>query len=282
MPAKIIDGKKIAEKIHEDVSKEINQLYNKYDIKPNIVSVVVGDNKESNLYLKIRDKACQKVGISSSHVSLPSDISEEDLIKKIKELNKDNSVHGVLIQMPLPGHISSSKIFEVLNPLKDVEGFTPINMGRMLLGDEFIVPCTPLAVLKILEHEKIDLKGKDIVIVNHSTVVGKPLTALFLNRDASVSTVHVFTKDLKSYTKNADILVSATGVAGIIKKEHVKQDSFVIDVGIIQTKSGVTGDVADIVSDVAGRITPVPGGVGPVTVACSLVNMVKTFKNCIN
>ncbi len=282
MPAKIIDGKKIAEKIHEDVSKEINQLYNKYDIKPNIVSVVVGDNKESNLYLKIRDKACQKVGISSSHVSLPNDISEEDLIKKIKELNKDNSVHGVLIQMPLPNHISSSKIFEVLNPLKDVEGFTPSNMGRMLLGDEFIVPCTPLAVLKILEHEKIDLKGKDIVIVNHSTVVGKPLTALFLNRDASVSTIHVFTKDLKSYTKNADILVSATGVAGIIKKEHVKQDSFVIDVGIIQTKSGVTGDVADIVSDVATRITPVPGGVGPVTVACSLVNMVKTFKNCIN
>jgi len=204
------------------------------------------------------------------------------LIKKIKELNKDNSVHGVLIQMPLPGHISSSKIFEVLNPLKDVEGFTAINMGRILIGDEFIVPCTPLAVLKILENEKIDLKGKDVVILNHSTVVGKPLTALFLNRNASVSTVHVFTKDLKSYTKNADILVSATGVSGIIKKEHVKQDSFVIDVGIIQTKSGVTGDVDDLVTEVAGRITPVPGGVGPVTVACSLINMVKTFKNCMN
>lgn len=280
MVAEIIDGRKIAEEIRNDVSKEIKQLYNKYDIKPNITSVIIGENKESNLYLKLRDSACEKVGISSSHVKLPADISEEQVINKILELNNNDNVHGILVQMPLPDHISASKIFEVLDPRKDVEGFTPENMGRMLLGDEFIVPCTPLAVLKILEHEKIDLKGKDAVVVNHSTVVGKPLVALFLNRDVSVSIVHVFTKDLKSYTKKADVLVSAAGVVGLIKKEHVKPGAFVVDVGIIQTDDGVIGDVDDSVDEIAGKLTPVPGGVGPVTVACSLVNMLKTFKNC--
>jgi len=282
MSAEIIDGRKIAEKIKTSVSKEINKLYNKYDIKPNIASVVVGENKESELYLKLRDKACEKVGITSVHVNLPKNISEDEIISKISELNSDDSIHGVLIQMPLPGHILPTKIFENLDPRKDVEGFTPENMGRMLLGDEFIVPCTPSAVLKILEYESVDLKGKDVVIVNHSTVVGKPLCALFLNRNASVSTAHVFTKDLKSYTKNADILVSAAGVSNLIKKEHVKQCCFVIDVGIIKTDAGVTGDVDfSSVKDIAGKITPVPGGVGPVTVACSLENMLKTFKNSL-
>jgi len=280
MVAKIIDGRKIAEKIRNDVSKEINKLYNKYGIKPKIASVIIGENKESNLYLKLRDSACEKVGISSFHVKLPTNISEEKVINKISELNKDDNVHGILVQMPLPDHISASKIFEVLDPRKDVEGFTPENMGRMLLDDEFIVPCTPLAVLKILEHEKINLKGKDVVVVNHSTVVGKPLAALFLNRNASVSIVHVFTKDLQSYTKNADVLVSATGVAGIIKKEHVKPGAFVLDIGIIQTDAGVIGDVDNSVEGHAGKLTPVPGGVGPVTVACSLLNMLKTFENC--
>jgi len=281
MAAEIIYGKKIAEKIHEDVSKEIKQLYNKYKIRPNITSVIIGDNKESNLYLKLRDKACEKVGIYSSHVKLPADISEKKVIDKILELNKDDAVHGILVQMPLPEHISASRIFEVLDPRKDVEGFTPENMGRLLIDDEFIVPCTPLAVLKIIEHEKIDLKGKDVTIVNHSTVVGKPLSALFLNRNASVSIIHVFTKDLKSYTNNADILVSGAGVAGLIKKEDIKHGAFVIDVGIVQTDDGIIGDVDKTVKDVAGKITPVPGGVGPVTVACSLENMLKTFKNCI-
>jgi len=281
MVAELINGRKIAEKIRNEVSNELNQLCNKYDIKPNIVSVVIGENKESNLYLKLRDKACEKVGISSTHVKLAEDVSEENVIKKILELNRDESVHGILVQMPLPDHIRANKIFEILDPKKDVEGFTPENMGRMLLGDEFIVPCTPLAVLKILEHENIDLKGKDVVVVNHSTVVGKPLSALFLNRNASISVAHVFTKDLKSYTKNADILVSATGVSEIIKKDHVKNGSFVIDVGIIQTSDGVVGDVDKSVEDVAGKITPVPGGVGPVTVSCSLLNMFKTFKNCL-
>ena len=282
MTAEIIDGKKIAEKIKNDVSKKVKSLEKKYGFKPNIATIKIGENKESNLYLKLRDKACEKVGINSTHVELSEDISEKKVLEKIKKLNSDKKIHGVLIQMPIPNRISKTKLFEVLDSKKDVEGFTPENMGRLLAGDEYIVPCTPLAVLKILEYKKIDFKGKDIVIVNHSTVVGKPLCALFLNRDSSVSVVHVFTKDLFSYTNRADILVSATGVPNIIKKAHVKPDCFVVDVGIVKTDYGVTGDVDfDEVKDIAGKITPVPGGVGPVTVACSLLNMLKTFKDNI-
>ncbi len=279
MVAEIIDGKKIAEDIKKSVSQEIDELYNKYDIKPKIASVIIGENKESNLYLKLRDKACKKVGIESVHVKLKADVTEKKVLEEISKLNKEEDIHGILIQMPTPAHIKKSKIFETLSPNKDVEGFTFENMGRLLIGDEFIVPCTPLAVLKILESEKIDLKGKDVVIVNHSTVVGKPLCELFLNRDASVSISHVFTKDLFSYTNKADILVSATGIPNIIKKAHVKPDCFVIDVGIIKTDKGVTGDVDfDAVKEISSKITPVPGGVGPVTVACSLLNMLKIFK----
>ncbi len=282
MKTKIIDGKKIAEKIRNNVSDEVKKLYNKYDIKPRIASVVIGDNKESNLYLKLRDKACKKAGIESVHIEFSSNISEKEVLEKIIELNSNKKIHGILIQMPVPSHISKSKLFQTLSPEKDVEGFTPKNMGRLLIGDEFIVPCTPLAVLKILEHEKIDLKGKDVIIINHSTVVGKPLCELFLNRDASVSVAHIFTKNLFNYTNRADILVSASGVPGLIKKAHVKPECFVIDVGIIQTDEGVTGDVDfEEVKEIAGKITPVPGGVGPVTIACSLENMLKTFKRNI-
>ncbi len=282
MSAEIIDGRKIAENIRNNVLLEIKKLYNKYDIKPKIASIIIGENKESNLYLKLRDMACEKVGIKSVHIPFSSNISEKEVVEKIKELNSDRSIHGVLIQMPVPTHISKTKLFETLSPKKDVEGFTPENMGRLLIGDEFIVPCTPLAVIKILDHEKIDLKGKDVVIVNHSTVVGKPLSELFLNRDASVSIVHVFTKDLFSYTNRADILVSASGVPRLIKKAHIKPECFVIDVGIIKTDKGVTGDVEfDEVKELASKITPVPGGVGPITVACSLLNMLKTYKKVI-
>jgi len=197
-------------------------------------------------------------------------------------LNKNNDVHGILIQFPIPNHIKGDSLINALDPNKDVEGFNPFNMGKTLIGDEHIIPCTPLSVLTILEHEKTKFEGTDVVLVNHSNVVGKPLTALMLNRNATVSICHVFTKDLKSYTKNADILITAAGVAGVIKSDHVKKDAFVVDVGIIPTKDGVTGDVDfESVKNKAGKLTPVPGGVGPVTVACALINMIKTFKNCV-
>lgn len=282
MTAKIIDGKKIAADIRGNISKEIIDLKNQYGKIPNIVTIKIGSDSASELYLKLRNKACKEVGISSETVEFSDTISEVEVLEKIKELNSDLKVHGILIQFPIPEHISQDNLINALDPKKDVEGFHPVNLGNTLLGNEEIIPCTPLAVIRILESENIDLTGKDVVIVNHSNVVGKPLTALFLNRNATVSVVHVFTNDILQYTKNADILVSATGVENIIESKHVKPDAFVIDVGIINTKDGIRGDVDfEGVSEIAAKITPVPGGVGPVTVASSLTNMLKTFKNCI-
>lgn len=279
MSAKIVDGKHVASRIYDKVKSVVE----KYDDMPSITTIKIGKDPSSELYLRLRDKACNRVGIASSHEFFTDDVTEREVLDKIQMLNNDSEVHGILVQLPLPvKHISSKKIINAIDPKKDVEGLHPFNMGKTMIGDEFLVPCTPLAVLKILEYENVDLKGLDVAVVNHSEIVGKPLTALFLNRNATVSVSHVFTKNLSGFTKNADVLVSAAGVADLIKKDMVKPGSFVIDVGIIPTKDGVTGDVEKCVADIAGKITPVPGGVGPVTVACSLLNMIKTFKNCIN
>jgi len=282
MTSKVIDGKKIASELRKNVSKEVEQLKLKYNKIPNIVTIKIGSDPSSDLYFRLRNKACEEVGINSRPLELPEKVTEKEVLKSILQINNDNDVHGILIQLPLPDHISHDKLINSLNPKKDVEGLTPYNMGKTLIGDENIIPCTPLSVLTILEYEKTKLKGKDVVIVNHSNIVGKPLSVLFLNRNSSVSVAHVFTKDLMSYTSKADILVTAAGVPKIIKKEYVKDNAFVIDVGIIKTKDGICGDVDfDSVKEIAGKITPVPGGVGPVTVASSLRNMIMTFKNCI-
>jgi methylenetetrahydrofolate dehydrogenase (NADP+)/methenyltetrahydrofolate cyclohydrolase len=282
MTAKIIDGQKISSEIRKDISKQVNNLKSKYKITPNITTIVVGDDSQSNLYLKLRDKACEEVGIKSNHVEFSENTSEKEVSDSIFKLNKDDNVHGILVQIPLPNHISQNKLINAINPKKDVEGLNPYNIGRTLNNDEYIIPITPLSVLTILNYEKTDLVGKNVVIINHSNHVGKPLAALLLNRNATVTICHVYTKNLKFYTSNADILISAAGVAKLINKDHVKKDSFVIDVAIINIDNGICGDVLfDSVKDVVGKITPVPGGVGPVTVACSLINMIKTFKNCI-
>ena len=282
MSAKIIDGKKIAEHIRSNVSKEISNLKSIYKIQPNIVTVKIGNDPSSDLYLKLRDKACKEVGILSNHTEFKEDVSEKEVLNSIYELNQNKNVHGILIQLPVPKHIFLDNLINALEPKKDVEGLNPYNIGRTLNGDELIVPITPLSVLTILEYEKTKLEGKNIVVINHSKHVGKPLAALFLNRNATVSVCHVFTRNLKSFTTNADILVSATGVPKLIKNEHIKENAFVIDVGIIKTKDGICGDVDfEEVKEKAGLITPVPGGVGPVTVACSLKNMIKTYKYCV-
>lgn len=282
MTAKVINGREIAKNIRQKVAKDIKYIKLKYQIKPNITTIIIGSNPESDLYLRLRDKACNEVGIVSSHLNLVENVSDQKIIDSINKLNTDEKVHGIFVQFPLPEHLSSDKIINSIDPAKDVEGFTPFNMGRMLLGDEHIIPCTPLAVLKILENEKYEVKGKDVVIVNHSNIVGKPLTALLLNRNASISVCHVFTKDLKQYTSDAEVLITGAGVPKLITGDLVKKDAFVIDVGIVKTEDGVCGDVDfESVKDIASKITPVPGGVGPVTVACSLVNMTKTINNCI-
>lgn len=282
MTAKIVDGKKIAFNISRSNSKEIEILKSKFKKSPNVTTIKIGDNPESNIYLKLRDNACSDAGVVSTHLTFPRAVSEETVVESIKRLNENKNVHGVLIQLPIPEHLCFDDMINCLNPKKDVEGLTPINMGLNLLGLEKIIPCTPLAILKILENEKVGLQGKNVVIVSHSNIVGKPLAALFLNRNATVTVSHIFTKNLADHTSKADILVSAAGVPKLIKKDHVKDGAFVIDVGIVKTSNGICGDVDfDSVKEKAGMITPVPGGVGPVTVACSISNMIKTFKNSI-
>jgi methylenetetrahydrofolate dehydrogenase (NADP+)/methenyltetrahydrofolate cyclohydrolase len=282
MTAKIIDGRRIAEDIRKKISNEVDELESKYKNTPNITTIKIGSDPSSELYLKLRDNACKEVGIESNRLEFPKDVSEKEILDSIKKLNNDGKVHGILIQYPVPNHISPDKLMKAIDYKKDVEGFNPFNMGRTLIGDEHIVPCTPLAVLTILEYENTDVKGKDVVIVNHSNVVGKPLVALFLNRNATVLVCHVFSKDIKRYTTKADILVTATGKPKLITCDHVKENAFVIDVGITSTKYGVCGDVDfESVKEKVGKITPVPGGVGPVTIACALKNIIKTYKNCL-
>lgn len=282
MTATLIRGKPIADKIKEEVTSSIQQIKNAANISPRIATVMIGSNPESSLYLKLRDQACKDVGILSERITFEENITEKEVLEQIKRLNNDSSVHGILVQLPIPNHISQQRVFSTLSPAKDVEGFTPWNLGSLLNAEEHIIPCTPLAVLKILEHENISLTGKNIVIVNHSMVVGKPLAALFLNRNATVSVCHVFTQSMKPFTSKADILVSAAGVPHLITEDLIKKDAVVIDVGIVQTESGICGDVDEqSVKEKAAKLTPVPGGVGPVTVACSLHNIVKTIHQTI-
>jgi len=278
MTAKVIDGRQIAKEIRKEISEEVTKL----KVKPKIITIKIGKDPSSELYSRLRDNACKEVGINSNHLDLDENISKDNIIKAIQKLNSDVNIHGILIQYPIPDHISQNMLMRTVDPKKDVEGFNPQNMGRTLLGDEYLVPCTPLSVLTILKYENVNLEGKEVVIVNHSNIVGKPLAALLLNRNATVSIVHVFTKDIKLYTTQAEILITATGIPKLIKNDHVKEGTFVIDVGIIKTKDGVCGDVDfTSVKEKVGKITPVPGGVGPVTIACCLRNMLKTYKNCV-
>jgi methylenetetrahydrofolate dehydrogenase (NADP+)/methenyltetrahydrofolate cyclohydrolase len=278
MTLKLIYGKEIAGKIKKTVIEDVKQFIDSTGVEPKICTFMVGEDKPSQIYMNLRKKACDLVGIDTEHIILSKTISEDEFIDLIVKKNLQESIHGILVQLPLPDHISTTKVFEILDPGKDVEGLTPYNMGKTLIGDEYLVPCTPQAVLRILEHIQVDIKGKNVVIVNHSTIVGKPLAALCLNRNATVSICHVFTKDITPFTRKADILITAAGVPGLITADHVKKDGIIIDVSIVKTTKGVTGDVdVESVKDVCKYLTPVPGGVGPVTIACALENMVKTM-----
>jgi methylenetetrahydrofolate dehydrogenase (NADP+) / methenyltetrahydrofolate cyclohydrolase len=278
MVTELIYGKDIAQRIKKSVIEDVRIFIDQTGSSPRISTFMVGDDKPSQIYMNLRKKACDIVGIDTERIVLDSSVTEQEFIQMIRKKNDQQTIHGILVQLPLPEHISTSMVFETINPCKDVEGLTPYNMGKTLIGEEYLVPCTPLAVLRILEHISIDLKGKHVVIINHSTIVGKPLTALCLNRNATVSVCHVFTKDIKPFTRKADILITAAGVPGLIKAEHVKQDCVVIDVSIVKTDNGVIGDVDQAsMMDHCSYLTPVPGGVGPVTIACALENMIKTM-----
>lgn len=282
MTATIVNGKEIAKEIRSTISNQVKQLKMKYLKEPTIASIMIGTNPSSELYLKLRTTACTEVGITTKLLRFDAEVSEKKILQTVQDLNTDPAVHGIFIQYPVPPHLSPGILMQSINAKKDIEGFNPENLGRTLIGDEALVPCTPLSVLTILEHERIALQGKDVVIVNHSSIVGKPLAALLLNRNATVTICHVYTRNLQHYTSQADVLITGAGVPNLITKNHIKDNAVVVDVAIIETKDGVCGDVdTESVKEKAGLLTPVPGGVGPITIACALSNMMKTYQNCM-
>ena len=263
----IIDGKKIALQIEEKVRKRAAG----HNIK--VATILIKGNDASYLYARLKKQACQRVGFTSVTKSFPLKTNTEQIVQTVMDLNRDCDVQGIMVQLPLP-NVDYERVVSVISPEKDVEGVHPCNLGRTLLGNEHLVPCTPLAVIKILQHEKITLSGKHVVIVNHSAIIGKPLSILMLNRNATVTVCNVYTENLERHTQQADILVTGAGVKGLITPEHVKRGVTLIDVAIILEKNGLCGDVCiDGMDGIVGSLTPVPGGVGPVTVACMLENV---------
>lgn len=266
--SRIIDGKILAKKIEAEVKSGVEALVNGRGVTPGLATILVGDDPASKMYVRLKHKACERVGIRAEDHFLPAETSQKELISVINTLNKDKNVHGILLQLPLPKHLFPQEAMEAIAPEKDADGFHPYNMGKLMIGDEGLVPCTPHGVIRALEEYNVPIKGKNVVIVGHSNVVGKPLAAMFLNRNATVSVCHVFTDDLKKHTLDADILVVATGVKHLIKADMVKEGVVIFDVGITKEKDGVYGDVDfENVIKKASLITPVPGGVGPLTIA---------------
>lgn len=274
--AVIIDGKKVAENLTSQLKQRISEL----DKKPHLTVIQVGNNVASNIYVNLKKKKAEEIGIKSTVINLPEDVSQSELINKIKELNSDEDVNAILVQLPLPKHINPDEIIKSISPQKDVDGFTAENTGDLLNGIKpKAVPCTPKGIMRLLKEYNIETEGKRAVIVGRSNIVGKPLAVLLLNKNATVTVCHSKTKDLKELTKQADILVSATGKK-IIFKDMVKQGAAVIDVGIFKDENNkTTGDVDfENVKEVAGFITPVPKGVGPMTIASLMENTLELYE----
>ena len=275
----IIDGKKEAEVLREEIKKEIISIKNKTNKSPALTVILVGDFAPSQIYVKNKEKISKEVGINSNVIKYPKDVSEEEILKKIKELNNDKNVSGILVQLPLPDQISKEKVINLIDPLKDVDGFSPTNVGNLASGYNAIVPCTPLGCLLLLKKVEKNLSGKHAVIIGRSNLNGKPLAQLLLKENCTVTITHSKTKNLKEECLKADILIAAVGVANLVKKDWVKSGSVIIDVGINKQGDKIVGDVNfEEVKDKVKAITPVPGGVGPMTIACLLKNSLECFK----
>lgn len=263
----IIDGKSLASEMKAETKERVDKLAADGK-RPGLATIIVGENPASAMYVRIKHSACDRVGIRSENVKLPEGAGIEEIIETIRELNGRDDVNGILLQLPLPGNCDPAPAMAAIDPAKDVDGFHPYNMGSLLAGAERLVPCTPRGIIWALERLGVDLVGKEAVIVGHSNVVGKPLAAMMLNRNATVSVCHVFTRNLAAHTRNAEILVVAAGVPGLIKRDMVKPGAYVFDVGINRVEGKTVGDVEfDEVLEVAAAVTPVPGGVGPLTVS---------------
>jgi methylenetetrahydrofolate dehydrogenase (NADP+)/methenyltetrahydrofolate cyclohydrolase len=267
MTAQIIDGKALAAKVRDEVAAEVAALGH-----VGLATVLVGDDPASDVYIRGKQKAAQSVGIDARDLRLPADTPEDELLGLLADLNADDAVDGILVQLPLPGHIEETKAIESVDPAKDVDGFHPINAGRLYLGRPGLVPGTPLGIMRMLEEYEIETEGARAVVVGRSSIVGKPMAHLLLQANATVTICHSRTRDLERHTLDADILVAAVGRLHVIRAEMVKVDATVIDVGMNRTEDGLFGDVDPLAMERAGFMTPVPGGVGPMTIAMVLRN----------
>ena len=275
----LIDGKKTAAEIREELKKEVSDLKSKTNKVPGLTVILIGDMAPSQIYVRMKEKAANEVGLKSEIIRYQSEVEEKKVLDKIDELNNDDSVSGILVQLPLPKHIDKQKVIEAILPSKDVDGFHPMNVGNLSSGYESSIPCTPLGCYLLIKKIEPNLNGKKAVIVGRSNLNGKPMTQLLLKENCTVTITHSKTKDLKGECLKGDIIVAAVGMPELVKGDWVKKDAIVIDVGINKTEKGIVGDVAfDEVSKVAKAITPVPGGVGPMTIACLLKNTIECFK----
>ncbi len=276
----ILDGKKLSNTIRQSVKVEVEKLQ-KNDITPGLAVILVGNDPASAAYVTMKSKACKDAGIYGIVHEMPETISQVKMLEIIDLMNKNPNIDGILVQLPLPKQIDTTVILEAINPNKDVDGFHPYNVGRVVAGLDSFIPATPYGVMKLLEEYNIDVKGKNACIVGASNIVGKPMATLLLNANATVDICHIHTKDLKAHTLNADILCVGVGIVNLITKDMVKDDAIIIDIGINRLESGkLVGDVDfQNVSSKCSYITPVPGGVGPMTIAMLLDNTIKAAKN---
>ena len=279
MSAELINGKEIAQDFRNEMKAEIQTLKNQ-GVTPHLTVILIGDNPASASYVRGKEKAAAEIGMSSDIIRMEETVSESELLKKIDELNEDKDVHGILVQLPLPDHIREQQVIEAIDPSKDVDGFHPISIGRMMTDQKTFYPCTPYGIIHMLKAKNIKIEGKHAVIIGRSNIVGKPVGQLLLNENATVTYCHSRTKDIKAITRQADIVVAAIGQMHFVDASYIKEGASVIDVGINRKDDGkLTGDVDfEAVKKKAGAITPVPGGVGPMTITMLLSNTIKACK----
>ncbi|MFV9510788.1 bifunctional methylenetetrahydrofolate dehydrogenase/methenyltetrahydrofolate cyclohydrolase FolD [Tepidibacillus sp. LV47] len=280
MSAQIISGKEVAKSIREDLKREIEEL-KRQGVHPGLTVILVGDDPASQIYVNMKEKACKEIGIRSEVIRMDQSTSQEELLKEIHRLNQDENVHGILVQLPLPKQIDEKAIINAISPVKDVDGFHPVNVGKLAIGEDSLLPCTPHGILELIRQTGTEIKGKHAVVIGRSNIVGKPVSLLLLRENATVTITHSKTRGLKTITKQADILVVAIGKPEMVTKEYVKPGAIVIDVGTNRLENGkVVGDVKfEEVKDIASYITPVPGGVGPMTITMLLKNTIEAAKN---
>lgn len=276
----ILDGKELSKKIRINLKNELDKLTLTVGNKPKLAVILVGQDPASKIYVKNKSKACNEIGIEFEEYNLDATITMDELLNLIKQLNDREDVNGILLQVPLPEHLNCNKAFEIISPIKDVDGFNPINMGKLMMGIDCFMPCTPYGIIKLLEEYNINVEGVNVVVVGRSNIVGKPLAQSLLNKSATVTICHSKTRNLSIITKQADIIISAVGKINTITKDMVKENAVVIDVGTNKDLNGkLRGDVDfDNVSKIASFITPVPGGVGPMTISMLMYNTVKAWK----